>query len=92
MNISLREEDIINDLFTQNKRTKFDESKIQYNSYYKSFEFWAKKWPKGYSDIPHINLVIQNIIEKNKNLTPLEEITERQEIINNERPDNDSPQ
>ena len=51
-----------------------DPRKLQYNNYYASFEYWSKKWPDGYDEIPPMNLIIKDIYEKNKHKTPLEEI------------------
>ncbi len=51
-----------------------DRRKLIYNNRYASLEYWAKKWPDGYDEIPCMNLIIKDIYEKNKNKTPLEEI------------------
>jgi hypothetical protein len=69
--------DIIEDILINNNKikNKFDVKKIQYNSYYNTPEFWLKKWPKGYENIPHINLIVSDIIDKNQNNSPLQEIS-----------------
>ncbi len=85
--ISAKELDILNEVLsmkTLQPRSNIDPRKIQYNEYYKSFQFWEKKWPKGHSNVSHINMIIKDIMEKN-NKTPLEEIKEKSEIIISER-------
>ena len=32
---------------------KFDPSRAQYNNLYKSYEFYEKKFPQGYENIPN---------------------------------------
>ena len=67
--------DIIPDCFnyTLTKESNIDYCKLQYNDYYKSFEFVASKFPKGWESFPNFDLVI-NDIANNIKLTPLEEI------------------
>jgi hypothetical protein len=62
---------------------KLDKRKIQYNNYYKSYDFWKSKWPNGFENVPHIDLLIHNI-KDNYNSTPLEEM-EMREIRASER-------
>jgi hypothetical protein len=56
---------------------KFDPSRAQYNNLYKSYEFYEKKFPKGYENIPGFIDVIENIVEKNNDNTPLKEYEKR---------------
>jgi len=53
-----------------------DISKIQYNNYYQSYEFFESKFPKGYNNIIGFSDVIENMATnaKLKNLNPLDEI------------------
>jgi hypothetical protein len=79
MSINHFESNVINQILNANQpRYKFNSSKLQYNSYYNSPEFWFSKWPKNYENIPQINIIVDHIIEKNKNLTPLQEILQLQ--------------
>ena len=60
-----------------------DISKIQYNNYYQSYEFFESKFPKGYDNIIGFSDVIESMATnaKLKNLNPLDEINNL--IINN---------
>lgn len=60
-----------------------DISKIQYNNYYQSYEFFESKFPRGYDNIIGFSDVIENmaINAKLKNINPLDEINNL--IINN---------
>ena len=53
-----------------------DISKIQYNNYYQSYEFFERKFPRGYDNIIGFSDVIENMATnaKLKNLNPLDEI------------------
>ena len=55
----------------------FDISKVSYNVYYNSFDFYSKKFPMWQS-IPGFDLVIQDIA--NNSLSPLEEMIKRNNI------------
>jgi hypothetical protein len=82
-NLSVKECEILNEIEGMkqlNVKSKIDPSKLEYNSRYNSFDFWAKKFPKGYTEIPEMRLVIEHIHEKNKNKSPLDEINERTEF------------
>ena len=60
-----------------------DISKIRYNNYYQSYEFFESKFPKGYDNIIGFSDVIENMATnaKLKNINPLDEIINL--IINN---------
>jgi hypothetical protein len=60
---------------------KVDFKKLEYNTYYNSFEFFEKKFPKGWDCIIGFDEVIQNIA----NMSLLNEITPLKELdkINN---------
>ena len=53
-----------------------DMNKIQYNNYYQSYEFFERKFPRGYDNIIGFSDVIENMATnaKLKNLNPLDEI------------------
>ena len=59
----------------------FDITKIQelqYNAFYRSYEFFEDKFPKGHEGIIGFDRVIQSIADRA--LTPLEEMELRQQI------------
>jgi len=53
-----------------------DFHKLRYNSRYQSFDFYANKFPKGWSDEPLFIPLIQSIADtaKANNITPLAEL------------------
>ena len=75
------ENDIIPDCFNYTLviQPNIDYTKIKYNDYYKSFDFVAKKFPKGWENFPNFDLIIHDIAN-NINLTPLEELELRKNI------------
>ncbi len=78
--ISHIESDVIKEILSMrelNPSSKVDLSKLQYDGVYITDAFWASKFPEGYSEIPEMKLVIDSICEKNKNVSPLDEMTER---------------
>lgn len=56
---------------------KFDPSRAQYNNLYKSYEFYEKKFPQGYENIPNFNKIIEYIVENNNDNSPLKEYNNR---------------
>jgi hypothetical protein len=52
-----------------------DWSKIKYNTFYKSPEYFIDKLPKGFHNLPGADKIIEQVILNAK--TPLEEILER---------------
>jgi len=54
-----------------------DYSQVQYNQIYKSFEFYDDKFPEGYENIPGFDKIIEKIVEKSKDNSPLEEYNKR---------------
>jgi len=58
----------------------YDINKIQYNSYYKSFDFFDSKFPSGFENLPGYYNIIDNIRCNAK--TPLEELNDRLKISN----------
>ena len=61
-----------------------DMEKLQYNAFYRSYEFYEQKFPPGYQNIPGFEKVIELCAENNKDNTPLKEIEKRAEEITNE--------
>ena len=81
MNIS---EDLLESVF--NYKVKIDEdkdvhkldlSKVQYNNLYHNYDYYNRKFPPGYDNIPGFPDVIQSIVEKNNDTTPLQEYEKR---------------
>lgn len=54
-----------------------DISKLQYNAFYRSYDFYSSKYPKGMVEsLPGFDNYINYVVEKNKNKTPLQEYNE----------------
>jgi len=64
--------------FSLNQNNELDVYKIAYNLRYKTTEYWESKFPDGYQNIPGFDKIIEKISEEA--LTPLEEITLKQEM------------
>jgi hypothetical protein len=56
-----------------------DWNKVMYNLTYKQPEFYEEKFPPECKHIPGFNKIVDMIIEKNYNNSPLKEILERQD-------------
>lgn len=50
-------------------------AKIQYNSFYKTFDYWADKFPSGFLNLPGADKIINHM--KDNAITPLEELNKR---------------
>jgi len=61
--------------YNLNPVINYDVNKIQYNSYYKSFEFFDSKFPSGFENMPGYYNIINEI--KNNAKTPLDEMNDR---------------
>ena len=70
---------VINDLLNPNRKQGIDPKKITYD-YYRSYEFWRNKFPKGWEFIPGFEDIIQTIHQDNidSNNSPLKEMDKRQ--------------
>jgi hypothetical protein len=57
---------------------ELDINKIKYNAFYRSYEFYEKKFPKGYEGITGFDKIIENIAytAQEKNKSPLQELDE----------------
>ena len=62
---------------TQRCNDEIDWSKVQYNTFYKSNEYFLSKLPKPIHKLPGIENIIEHM--KEKALTPLEEMELRQQ-------------
>jgi hypothetical protein len=83
--IELLNQGILPDELNFSEKTVIDPidwAKVKYNTFYKSSEFYESKFPEGFKSIPGFDKVIDNIVVNGK--TPLEEITERQSIKNDD--------
>ena len=69
--------------FKLREKEEIDWAKIQYNTFYKTPEYFESKFPSGMLDLPGFDKVIQTMVDNAK--TPLEEMNERQENISSER-------
>lgn len=54
--------------------SELDLVKLKYNAFYRSYDFYESKFPKGINSIIGFDKVIDNIIYKAKDKTPLDEI------------------
>ena len=52
------------------KPEQIDVSKIQYNAFYKTFEYWSNKFPEGHQSIPGFDKIIHSLAENA--ITPLQ--------------------
>ena len=64
--------------FSLNQNNEIDVYKIAYNLRYKTTEYWESKFPDGFQNIPGFDKIIEKIAEEA--ITPLEEITLKQEL------------
>ena len=69
-----------NELNFSIEQPDIDWSKVQYNTFYKSFEFHKNKYPEGFDNLPAFEKIIISQCHNAK--SPLEEINKRQEIKN----------
>lgn len=54
-----------------------DISKLQYNAFYRTYDFYASKYPKGMvENLPGFDNYINYVVEKNKDKNPLQEYNE----------------
>ena len=57
---------------------EIDWHRVRYNTFYRSTEFFESKFPQEFENIPGFDKVIDMIVEKNKENTPLKEISQNQ--------------
>ena len=61
----------------QKSMIQLDESCVMYNNLYKSFEFYDNKFPEGHENIPGFEKIIDAIVERAKDNSPLIEFKTR---------------
>ena len=76
LNKQLRSGIIPNKLNYSLENSIIDYSKLQYNNRYHTFDYYASKFPKGFSEDPLFIPIIEHIAEqaKIKNISPLDEL------------------
>jgi hypothetical protein len=67
----------------QKENINIDWNKVQYNSFYKSYDYFDGRFKCDYSHIQGFDKVIEEIAKNNSHKTPLDEILERQEEKSN---------
>ena len=75
-------EDLLDNVFNYKVVKNEDKAKvyfsnIKYNSLYNSYEFYEKKFEPGYQNIPGFDKVIESIVDKNINNSPIKEYEKR---------------
>jgi hypothetical protein len=79
------ENEILNEirsLFTKQPNNNIDISKIKYNAFYKDYEFHLNRLPKALHNMPGIEKIVEHNMNLSLNISPLEEIIQRQNISN----------
>jgi hypothetical protein len=66
--------------FSGNKEDVIDWDKVRYNTFFKSNEYFEDKFPPELQNLPAFDKIIDLIVDKNKDNSPLKEITEKQNI------------
>ena len=64
--------------FSIKRELVLDLDKIKYNAFYRSYEFYESKFPKGWESIPGFDKIIESIVEKSVDKTPLDEMLQRE--------------
>lgn len=80
--------DVVNEItkMSKSKPLIYDPEKLQYNQKYKSFEYFANKFPKGWEFIPGFDKVIEKCQMNANKITPLQEMElKRPDIYISER-------
>lgn len=78
------ENGILPDFLNYGKRpsnNEIDMNMLKYNAFYRSYEFFEKKWEKGSDSIPGIPELIQSFATAAADTSPLEEIMSRRNNI-----------
>ena len=63
--------------FTNSGGDAIDWEKVSYNTFYRSPEFYENKFPEVVHKLPAFDKIIEDIVEKSKDNSPLKEITEK---------------
>jgi hypothetical protein len=67
--------------FGLRQNDEIDWQKVRYNTFFKSHEFFENKFPE-FNNFPAFDAIIDQIVEKNKDNSPLKEMEERSEKLN----------
>ena len=57
-----------------------DWQKVKYNTFFRSHEFYTDKFPEVVHKLPGFDKIIDDIVEMNKENSPLKEITEKKSL------------
>jgi hypothetical protein len=71
---------ILPDALNYTNEKKFegvDVAKLKYNAFYRSYNFYLDKFPKGFDGLLGFEKVIESIQQQNADNTPLKEIEEK---------------
>jgi hypothetical protein len=66
--------------YTGEREDVIDWDKVRYNTFFKSHEFFENKLPEVLKSLPAYDKIIDLIVEKNKDNSPLKEMEEKQNI------------
>jgi hypothetical protein len=66
--------------FGLRQQEEIDWQKVRYNTFFKSHEFFENKFPE-FNNFPAFDAIIDQIVEKNKDNSPLKEMEERSEKL-----------
>ena len=70
--------------YRSDREDDFDWNKVRYNTFYKSNEYFESKLPEALQSLPAFDKIIDLMVEKNKNNSPLKEMEEKQNISKEE--------
>ena len=70
--------------YRTDREDDFDWDKVRYNSFYKSNDFFENKLPEVLQSLPAFDKIIDLIVEKNQDNSPLKEIEAKQNISKEE--------
>jgi hypothetical protein len=76
-NLSVIELDVVNEIIGMKELKTpitYDKEKLEYNAKYRSFEYYAKKFPTGWEYIPGFDKIIEMCRSNASSLTPMQEI------------------
>jgi len=65
--------------FNLKQNEVIDWEKVRYNTFFKSNEFYENKFPAEFENLTAFDKIIELIVEKNKDNSPLKEMEARQQ-------------
>ena len=65
--------------FSIKREEQIDWNMVKYNAFYRSYDYFERKFPKGHEHIPGFDKIIEQCIATGSEKTPLQEIMERKE-------------